>query len=262
MVVVTATPAETEETAVPEEDPEVEPVDDTGPTAILKQDLNVRRGPGTNYAVMTALPGGTTLAITGVDRSGYWWRVTLPNGQEGWVSASYTNSENTEEVPIVNAPATPSGGGDGGDDTTPTPTMAYTEEAGPTLTPSYTDVPDEDVAPPDSDITTDLDIKGGTINYSGDISYPSGDANDRIYVDVIGFDSITTAGDVVFTLTCSSSGNSPSVSYGGGSVTNGSPGCNSTWTVFFTNDSAPGVLTIKQESSGYTEWTFFGSGQE
>jgi len=60
VVVVTATPDENEETEAPAEVSE----GNEGPTATLKQDLNVRRGPGTGYAIITALSGGTTLDIT------------------------------------------------------------------------------------------------------------------------------------------------------------------------------------------------------
>jgi uncharacterized protein YraI len=133
VVVVTATPDENEETEAPAEVSE----GNEGPTATLKQDLNVRRGPGTGYAIITALSGGTTLDITGVDNTGYWWRVRLPNGQEDWVSASYTDSLNADTVTVVSATPPPSvGGGDHEETPNPTSTPGKPGDSDPTPTPN------------------------------------------------------------------------------------------------------------------------------
>lgn len=53
-------------------------------------DLNVRRGPGTEHAVLTRLPHGTPVFVQ--ERVGLWLRITAPNrGIEGWVLQTYLN---------------------------------------------------------------------------------------------------------------------------------------------------------------------------
>ena len=55
-------------------------------------DLNVRRGPGTEYAVLTQLPHGTPLFVQ--ERVGLWLRVVAPDrGIEGWVLQRYLSAE-------------------------------------------------------------------------------------------------------------------------------------------------------------------------
>lgn len=45
--------------------------------------VNIRKGPGTSYAVMTQVRAGQAMAI--LDKSGSWLKVRLHNGQAGWV---------------------------------------------------------------------------------------------------------------------------------------------------------------------------------
>jgi single-stranded DNA-binding protein len=79
--------------------------------------LNVRRGPGTSYAVITTVRRGSTLIVLEQDSPGDWLRVRLPDdGTEGWVFRAFTNFLGT-------APLTP----------TPPPT--------PTATPTPVPVP-------------------------------------------------------------------------------------------------------------------------
>lgn len=62
----------------------------TVPTAIIQPDrMNVRAGPGTNFAIVTGVDQGTALEITGASPLSDWYRVNLaaPEG-EGWVFAS------------------------------------------------------------------------------------------------------------------------------------------------------------------------------
>jgi dipeptidyl aminopeptidase/acylaminoacyl peptidase len=74
--------------------------------------LNVRNGPGTIYAVITAVQDGAVLTVTGQDAAGGWWQVTLPDGRQGWVSQAYTRLSGqasavpTVAVPTMAAPAT------------------------------------------------------------------------------------------------------------------------------------------------------------
>ncbi len=68
--------------------------------------LNVRQGPGTNYAVINALHAGDQVAVTGRDASGGWYQVRLGSGQAGWISAAYAQlAGDAAALPTVQAPA-------------------------------------------------------------------------------------------------------------------------------------------------------------
>ena len=50
--------------------------------------VNIRSGPGTNYAIAAQIPAGGTFQITGRDFTGQWYAGTLPGGAIGWVSST------------------------------------------------------------------------------------------------------------------------------------------------------------------------------
>ncbi len=88
-----------------------------GTATVTSYKLNVRRGPGTNFAIITKLNTNDVVNLTGY-RNGdaTWVQVSLPNGTTGWVSALYVRTS----IPIssltpVTSPTTP---------TTPPPTGA------------------------------------------------------------------------------------------------------------------------------------------
>lgn len=59
--------------------------------------LNVRRGPGTEHAVVARLPHGTRVFLR--ERLGLWYRVTLPDEQtEGWVLQRYLTADPPGDV--------------------------------------------------------------------------------------------------------------------------------------------------------------------
>lgn len=65
--------------------------------------LNVRKGPGTDYDVITGLPGGTKIDASGEEDG--WIRVSLPEYGEGYISADYAEvdtgyptADTTEEI--------------------------------------------------------------------------------------------------------------------------------------------------------------------
>ncbi len=71
--------------------------------------VNIRTGPSTAFPVVGLAPFNTTLAITGRSADGQWWVTPVqgaPNNQ-GWVSASWVQAFNAENVPIVAAPPLP-----------------------------------------------------------------------------------------------------------------------------------------------------------
>jgi hypothetical protein len=113
------------------------------------------------------------------------------------------------------------------------------------------------VAPADSDIVTALNIKNDTKTFNGVISYPDGDASDRVFINVSGFDSITTSGNVTLTATCSGTGVGAVKVSSVGNTTSGTPACNSTWVNFTGNESNQITVRFYLDSGGgaYVNWT-------
>jgi hypothetical protein len=66
--------------------------------------VNVRGGPGTQYAVIGNLAAGDSLPVLGQLAGGGWYPVNA-NGQTGWVAASVTRLDgNCGSLPVVAAP--------------------------------------------------------------------------------------------------------------------------------------------------------------
>jgi heat shock protein HslJ/uncharacterized protein YraI len=71
--------------------------------------VNIRSGPSTAFPAVGLAPFNTTLAITGRSADSQWWVTPIqgaPNNQ-GWVSASWVQTFNTANVPVVAAPPLP-----------------------------------------------------------------------------------------------------------------------------------------------------------
>ena len=70
-----------------------------GTATVTSYRLNVRHGPGTNFAVITRLSTGDVVNLTGY-RNGdaTWVQVSLPNGTVGWTSALYLRTT----IPVGN----------------------------------------------------------------------------------------------------------------------------------------------------------------
>jgi len=71
--------------------------------------VNVRSGPGTNYAILGVLLQSQTAEITGRNADATWWQIKFSGAKDGrgWISAAYASAANISNVPIVNAPAPP-----------------------------------------------------------------------------------------------------------------------------------------------------------
>jgi uncharacterized protein YraI len=73
--------------------------------------LNVRIGPGLDYATIGQLVQGQSTQITGKNSAGTWWQIVYPpgNSSQGWVSADpqYTAVGDITGLPIAQAPAPP-----------------------------------------------------------------------------------------------------------------------------------------------------------
>ena len=76
----------------------------TAPAAV-----NVRSGPGTNYAQIGRLQVGQSFAITGKNPAGDWWQFDF-NGRSGWVLGELVRASGGERVQVaVNIAPSPDG---------------------------------------------------------------------------------------------------------------------------------------------------------
>lgn len=87
-------------------------------TAVTTDALNMRAGAGTNFTVLTVMPRGTTVTLTGKSANGFYGLTW--NGKTGWAASDYLR------VSGGSAPAP----------TTPVPTPAPTQAPAPTQPPA------------------------------------------------------------------------------------------------------------------------------
>lgn len=65
--------------------------------------LNMRKGPGTDFGVIKAVPGGTIVEMTGRNVNSGWVKVRLLDGSTGWMSAAYLKSSTSvASLPFTN----------------------------------------------------------------------------------------------------------------------------------------------------------------
>ena len=84
------------------------------------QIVNLRQGPGTNYAVVGQIAAGQRYDVTGKNEDGSWWQID-DNGQKAWIigqlvsasgdTASVAVAQDIPEPPVAAAPADTSTGG-------------------------------------------------------------------------------------------------------------------------------------------------------
>ena len=89
--------------------------------------VNVRTGPGTNYALLGYLDPQTEVEAIGYYRD--WWQIQY-EGEEAWIYGDLVAAENTDQVPQVQPPASP---------TPPPATATLRPTARPTATPAPAD---------------------------------------------------------------------------------------------------------------------------
>lgn len=68
------------------------PPSSSGTAIVTAFRLNVRYGPGTGFGIITKINQGTVVQLLGRNEAATWVYVQLPNGTQGWVSASYLQS--------------------------------------------------------------------------------------------------------------------------------------------------------------------------
>jgi hypothetical protein len=75
---------------------------------VTSSTLNVRSGPGTNYAIVGALKKGDGVDIVGRSKDGKWARLSLPKINEAWASAQYLEMAiDFAGIAVAVAPAPP-----------------------------------------------------------------------------------------------------------------------------------------------------------
>lgn len=94
----------------PDQQPPVDvpPPPDGVATATALDYINIRSGPGTQYASYGIAQPGARGEIIGKSSDGKWWVVKLPTNLvgtgQGWVSADYVLAANAGGVPVIPAP--------------------------------------------------------------------------------------------------------------------------------------------------------------
>lgn len=128
-----ATPTPTPEpTATPEPTPTPEPTQSVAgavKATIDSTTLNLRAGPGTNYAKLGVVRQGDVLDVVGRSDDGRWIKVKASNGAEAWVSVDFvTLGGSLNGVAVVQAPPTPT---PGSPSTQPSQPTQPTQPSGP-----------------------------------------------------------------------------------------------------------------------------------
>jgi uncharacterized protein YraI len=89
----------------------IQPVDyNAYPTSVkyvlAKEDVRMRSGPGTQFAVIGFVAAGQTARVTGVSADGNWWRVICPDGSTGscWVSSARNLTVPTDGIVVTPFP--------------------------------------------------------------------------------------------------------------------------------------------------------------
>ena len=101
------------------------------PLARARRDLELRAGPGPDFAALTTVASGDELEITGISSDGRWYEVLLPDGRRGWLIASSAMTELLGSAAVLPSIVPP----------TLTPTATHTPEPTATATASHTPEP-------------------------------------------------------------------------------------------------------------------------
>lgn len=158
----------------------------SGLSAVVIQQLNVRSGPGTSFDSVGILNSNDVVNLTGKNRDGTWLQVEFANTM-GWISAAFVKADELDSLPIVS---------DLGDVVGTGTPMSTPLPPTPTIVPAPMDL---DTA--DAPLKTILFDRAGTqsLIYNGDVSLPTGDAEDWI--------AFTPSGNFVFvSIMCSGNG--------------------------------------------------------
>lgn len=138
----TLTPSETSIPPTPSNSPTPSATPPILGSVVSLQSINVREGPGVNFAALEALRPATRVEILGRNGDGTWLNIRLEDGKEGWVAAeliriqptstafpTLTSSPDQTQLALgTSMPTALFGGGT----ITPTPPRSLSEGATPT----------------------------------------------------------------------------------------------------------------------------------
>lgn len=78
---------------------------------VTAEALNLRSGPGLDFAVLAIIHGGDTVQVAGRDEEGDWLLVTTSEGWRGWVGAKHiAYGPRVDDIPISTTAEAPTGG--------------------------------------------------------------------------------------------------------------------------------------------------------
>lgn len=179
----TLTPHPTEIPRPPTLVPTITPVAGTTTTQV-----NVRTQPSASSENLGTLGIFTKVQIIGKDPSGSWYQIIYAEGAEGkgWVTATYVQVEDGDEIPVVGA-AADSGSGSGGSEASPTVETGAPTSFLPTLAPTLIAAP----ADGDSSQSPAVSVRfspstAQSFNYTSDVSAPEGDEEDWVQFTTYG----------------------------------------------------------------------------
>ena len=139
--------------------------------------LNIRSGPGANYAVLDKASAGETLNVTGRSEDGSWLRISRANlpDSEGWVAAAFMNAGNARaDAPVAESKAAPAAPA-----AVAAPVAApAAPAAAPVATADGAALPTATSTPPAAQPST---IKGSPSGLSGSLAFMDGRNNIYIY---------------------------------------------------------------------------------
>jgi uncharacterized protein YraI len=164
----------------------------SGNTAVVIQQLNIRSGPGTSFNSLGILNEDDVVNLTGKNNNGTWFRFDFPAGPDGmgWVNSGFVKTDDSTSLPIVSD--TGEVIGTGTPVNTPLPPT-------PTLVPAPLDFDSAD-APIKTVILEDAGTH--TVLYNGDVSAPAGDREDWFQI---------TSSDSLILLEITCKGSNPTI---------------------------------------------------
>jgi heat shock protein HslJ len=76
-------------------------------TVTARDGINVRSGPGEEYAIVGTLAYNQQTLVVGRSADSAWWVIPMAGStnDQGWISATYVETVNTENVPVIPPPA-------------------------------------------------------------------------------------------------------------------------------------------------------------
>ncbi len=165
------------------------------PIALMRRQLAVRQGPGSQYPTMAALSAGDEVNILGISEDGAWFQILLPDGSLGWLpttSPLIDTAGNIFDLPLAQAPTTtPTFTRTATTTPTATATATATKVVTPSATPTLTSTPTLTATPtatatqtpvgpsktPTPTATATTPVVNGTVSGTRSINVRTGDSS-------------------------------------------------------------------------------------